>query len=999
MNTKTWLQSYRFQLTVGAIFISILLIPWQLQAQKDTPPQSSIIKSYAAKIDSIFSLNIDSDLKKNIFDETIHGFYGEFDKIYADSSSFWLDSIYDWSISNYRGQRDLVIDLLQPLNQADYVFEIDSQNEKAGRTINLLAILLRSRVEPQQVLELYIKANSYFQKCEFIEPHFIPGMYNNIGNIFKDLGDLSKALEYSSEGVRIANLNLRKMYLTDVQKEKITTALVPNLMNLGLINAKMLKHTEAVHNFETALELAYSIESSSIHRLLNNLGISLTRLGRYDEAEIAFNEAVKIASEIDAEAFQIQYLVNLSDLLRKYKLNSFVENLPSLRKIIFNLTDKNLKRTHLSLTWVHESLYNEKLGNYSEALSNLNTAYQILNGLPVQEDLATLTRTNLNGLYPYPNLDIILNQAKITQKQGIATNETRLLIKALDQFAVAESIIDSLRGALTTQESKIILNQKQKWTFGAKADLCGTLFTLTGNQKYLYELFNTCEKGKSAGLWSEIQQSKIKAKNIDEDLLAKEIDLKKKINKINDRIATIKMIDGESDEDEINSLKDRKIILTSSLDSLIQVYNRKFPHYYKLKFANTISGIKDVQANINQEESFIQYYFTDSTLHQIIVLKDTAIYHPLSNPDEILSLVEDVMIENKKVRLDYTREEIKQYIKSAYAIYQNIFEPINHLIKGKKLLISPDSKLALLPFESLVISDEFKMDTDFRDLDYLIYYNEVSYTYTATLWAEMKSKKTLENKAGIVLAFAPHYGGENRRELEQLFGQDLPSLPGTLEEIDHINKLFKAKTYTNEKATEARFKSEFENAMILHLAMHTISNDDDPLQTSLIFNLPKEESQDGRLSAAELLNYQLNSSLAVLSACNTGTGKIREGEGIMGLARSFIQAGCKSLILNLWVMDDNSGQMLINNFYSGLSKGESTSNALHNAKLSHLRSAKKLNSHPHYWSGLILMGMDSEIPIKPKGAAKWPLYLALGLLTLVYIFRRKKTKAPVTRDL
>ncbi len=109
---------------------------------------------------------------------------------------------------------------------------------------------------------------------------------------------------------------------------------------------------------------------------------------------------------------------------------------------------------------------------------------------------------------------------------------------------------------------------------------------------------------------------------------------------------------------------------------------------------------------------------------------------------------------------------------------------------------------------------------------------------------------------------------------------------------------------------------------------------------------------------------QLKANLAVLSACNTGSGKLSRGEGIMSLARGFMYAGCPSVITSLWSVDDKSTAVIMKHFYEGLSKGLSKDDALRASKLSYLKNADEIKSNPFYWAGFVLIGNPDAIHLK-----------------------------------
>jgi CHAT domain-containing protein len=128
-----------------------------------------------------------------------------------------------------------------------------------------------------------------------------------------------------------------------------------------------------------------------------------------------------------------------------------------------------------------------------------------------------------------------------------------------------------------------------------------------------------------------------------------------------------------------------------------------------------------------------------------------------------------------------------------------------------------------------------------------------------------------------------------------------------------------------------------------------------PEQSSLVFTDLKSSGEDGFLHPSEISALKLDADLVVMSACRTGLGKLVRGEGMMGLTRSFMLAGAKSVMVSLWSVSDRSTSVLMDEFYRNLiGRNLSRASALQRAQLT-LISDKKY-SHPFYWAPFILVG-------------------------------------------
>ena len=141
-------------------------------------------------------------------------------------------------------------------------------------------------------------------------------------------------------------------------------------------------------------------------------------------------------------------------------------------------------------------------------------------------------------------------------------------------------------------------------------------------------------------------------------------------------------------------------------------------------------------------------------------------------------------------------------------------------------------------------------------------------------------------------------------------------------EVDKISKEMKCKVFEGINATETNFKKHAANYKILHLAMHTILDDNNPLYSKLAFTQVKDTANDNFLHTYEIYDMKLNASLAVLSSCGSGFGKFQEGEGMQSLARGFTYAGCPSILMTLWEVADQSTVSLMDRFYYYLGQGD-----------------------------------------------------------------------------
>jgi len=212
------------------------------------------------------------------------------------------------------------------------------------------------------------------------------------------------------------------------------------------------------------------------------------------------------------------------------------------------------------------------------------------------------------------------------------------------------------------------------------------------------------------------------------------------------------------------------------------------------------------------------------------------------------------------------------------------------------------------------------------------------------------------------------YGTRNvlADELDTFRDQEFADLPGTESEVEAISQILRedqvqVKVLLGNAATEETIK-EIEHPGILHVATHGFFVDDHAsavnpmIRSGIVLAGAKRsittEGEDGILTAYEATNLDLQgTSLVALSACQTGLGEVRNGEGVYGLQRAFVVAGAKNLIMSLWKVDDQATAALMSVFYKTWS-GTANASEFRNAQI----EMRKRYPQPYYWGAFIMLG-------------------------------------------
>ncbi len=307
----------------------------------------------------------------------------------------------------------------------------------------------------------------------------------------------------------------------------------------------------------------------------------------------------------------------------------------------------------------------------------------------------------------------------------------------------------------------------------------------------------------------------------------------------------------------------------------------------------------------------------------------------------------------KSFKLDITRDEINKKTSALRLrwgsgtskwLYSRLVTPIKNELEGvTQLCIVPDSYLHNLPFHALKNSETG---------DYMIQEYTIYYVNSLSALDELRSFGTAGKEQ--ILAFGnPDFGEKGVATLRGEFA----ALPATEDEVKSIGSIFgdRSLIMTGKIANEKEFKSNAGDFGILHLATHGVMDELNPMYSAIL--LSTDEKNDGFLTAREILKTELNADLTVLSACETASGKLTEGEGMLGLSRAFFGAEVPSLVATLWSVGDESTRDLMEIFYLEMENGIRPAKALRTAQLTLLENPQY--NHPVFWAPFVFMG-DTE---------------------------------------
>jgi len=785
--------------------------------------------------------------------------------------------------------------------------------------------------------------------------------YSNIGLIHYLNQDVEKALEYIEKTVRI-----NKEFNGEEHRE---TARGYN--NLGVLYEAKKDYYKALNYYDKAVSVKiqlYGEEHPSLGGSYDNIGSIYSKVGNFDKALIYHNKALKIAlaKGVTKNLNIASIYGNLAILYEREgdhdkSINYQLKSLEILRSLVGEKNQFTVSRYN-TLGYL---LY--KTADFEKALSYFNLA--ISNNL--QDSINSFENDNsINALSKNELLKSLFYKGQTLFK--LTNNFDQTLSETIKTYNSAFLLLNNIRINLSHESAKLVLSENYKNHFG-KALKAATKYYEKNPNLRREKPFEFLEKSKSANLHAHLNNVRIKNfSNITDSLSKKEKKIAIKRRYYETMIQKNKARRKGYDSLLVQSYQDKLFEYSRQYDNLMSTFKNGYPDYYQLKYQQKAASIDELQTQLDDKTTLLNYFVGDTTLFIAAVTKDSLIYKVVKTDSLFNELLIDYHLD---IEFDFTKDELQASTK----LYNYLIAPAEDLIKNKnRLVIIPDEKLYYVPFETLCQKGE-----SLTQPDYLVKNYAINYHHSATLWLNSKEKESKNKVQNSFIGFAPVFDPEvnngsilsnewladttNTELATRSVSSDFSNfnaLPYSEKEIKSILKLFKksgkAEGYLHKEASEKNFKQEAHNYKYVHIASHSFTNDKYPALSGIAFSQPdttirKENKEDGILYAGESYNLNLsNADLVVLSSCKSGLGKLVKGEGFLSLSRGFIYSGAPNIVYSLWSVNDEPTKNLMVHFYKQLMNGKSYAEALREAKLKILSNSK--TAQPKYWAAWVLLG-------------------------------------------
>ena len=353
--------------------------------------------------------------------------------------------------------------------------------------------------------------------------------------------------------------------------------------------------------------------------------------------------------------------------------------------------------------------------------------------------------------------------------------------------------------------------------------------------------------------------------------------------------------------------------------------------------------VATLQTQLRLHESLIEYILDEKGSYAIEINRAALTIYPLPARSQIGKLSRSFVTAIRSGT---------DSAASGQELYKQLIEPIVPR-DTSSLIIVPDGPLHLIPFSALVNQKGEYLNSELT----------VSTAPSATIYHTLSTMtKVPASKPFLGVAFSPEAqsaapAAAATRGVSDLRTGNLKPLRFAHEEITEAAKVFGPTSVTldglhaSEDAVKAQPLGDFR---VIHFAAHGVSDEMVPDRTALVL-APGGESDDGLWQAREIQRTRLKADVVVLSACETGSGRLQGQEGVMNLARAFLTAGARSVVASLWAVDDRSTATLMESFYEHLKGGLTVNEALRQAQRDFIKDYGE-KARPNLWAGFEVIG-------------------------------------------
>lgn len=740
-----------------------------------------------------------------------------------------------------------------------------------------------------------------------------------------------------------------------IDKEKDSRIYFLSQSSLANYHNKLNEFEKGLSYADTALFVAdkFKLDDSFLIETIVFRMTSLGMLKAFEELESAIDRLLQINESNQLSPFQEANVYrSVSTAYRRMGQNelsvSYLQKGIDIARSAFGTKNRYLNDL---LTEMADT--QRRMGSFDEALTTLGEVFENVSG-DAYTDPTKFESINLAENF---STALLVKANILFQKSNAADLE--LLQETMKALELASEFVNAKRKRISGEYFGSSFRQRIK---EQAIECLYAIHKLTDDEAYLIQALNYSELGRSEQLMVWLTEAeKFGDVGLSEEIYSTRRSLKQSIDMFEQMIGNLK----ESDSARQIQISDTLRILSKRYEEINLTIKNENDQFYSILYETPyFQSDQDIRDYSRPDETTVIFNESAGSWYVLIIGEDKKFLKIEGETPDISAL-----------RLALMDPDDQQFQEKSKELYQYFLAPVLPHVPGTKINFLTDKALAFIPMELLSNSNG----------KYLLESYNVRYSYMLRTPAEESTRSSLN-----LLAMAPDFSKE-RRSIDPI-RSELSYLPGTDMEVNEVSALFKGTVLTGSEASEVNFRKSASDYGIVHLATHAIIDDDEPKNSRLVFQQNTSDSLglEGYLHAYEIYNLDLNAQLVTLSACNTGFGKIRNGEGVMSLSRAFAYAGVPATVVSLWPASDKSTPELMKYFYQNLKEGQAKDEALNNARKEYLKNAVGKAKHPFYWGGFVLIG-DNQPLEEDSNPLVWAMLALVVTLAVGMIIRRRKS--------
>ncbi len=673
-----------------------------------------------------------------------------------------------------------------------------------------------------------------------------------------------------------------------------------------------------------------------------------TLTGQLDSAQYFLEEGKSIAAQFDGrEASMLYYLKGAEgELLLSLKKYQAAYDLYA-EVYAYGKQQTNGQPDHLAAQLLAMGKCSYFLGDTAKA---------------ILETKQGLTESGYNLSKPYDYEEVVSKEkptiglnflAQIYFDQWKSTSNKRLLDSISFYQTQAITAILNLQKSAREPASAAGIAQLFNSVLDASLSRCYHLHEATQKNEFIEAAFLVMEVQRDYTLKQAVRMANIqKFGGALDSLLMQKQNLQTEVNFKEKQLLTEKV-------PEDLSMQESLVLANEKIAKINQRIKNEFPKFYELNSATPILELNTLQGLLTENQTFVEYKETDKTVFMLKADNKTAHLIKVEKPENYHNLINGLLTQSKQ------RTPNKAvFTKNAFDLYNLLIKPLSKT--NEELILVPDGLLTYVPFE--LLTTENSQDYSFAEMPYLIKNKQISYNFSATLWHQL-TETTIESKR--LLALAPNF--EALDEGNALVAtRNFTPLIFNQQEAKTISEATNGDLLENKEASWYNLNQKLADYSIFHFATHALTNDENSELSYLALSEKQKENDIDKLYVKDLYSLKMNADLVVLSACETGIGTLKKGEGIVSMGRGFTYAGAKAVITSLWSVNDKATADIMRLFYKNLGENMSKSSALRKAKLDYMLNQKNdALSSPFYWAPFVVYGDVTPIQLKNSWGSVW----------------------------